>query len=220
MNKPLRITLIEDNHDYREAICLVIWRDKDMELAGQFETAESALKSLKNQVIEAPHIILLDLHLPKMNGLDALPLLLKLPSTSNVIILTQSRQESDVLNAISMGASGYLLKSASVKEIKSGIRRVAEGGAYLDPDMAKFILKAFKIKSPNEAESINLSKREIEILELLAKGMVKKQISAEINIAYDTVDMHVRRIYQKLDVRNAPAAIAKAFRAGLLDTNE
>ncbi|MFC5050751.1 response regulator [Rubritalea spongiae] len=208
--------MIEDNHEYREAVCLVINRDKSLKLVGAYESVEEALEQLKVGT-ETPDIILLDLHLPMMYGLDGLSQFLELAPDSDVIILTQSSEQEDVLRAISLGASGYLLKSASVTEIKACIHKVAAGGAILAPEVAKYVMQTLQKKSSKAGNECNLTKRELQVLELLAEGMIKKEISEALSIAYDTVDMHVRRIYQKLEVSNAPAAVTKAFRSGLLD---
>lgn len=220
MTIPLQIILVEDNDEYREVLRLAISREDGIALAGAYSTAEIALRDLEKADAPPCDIVLLDLRLPQMSGLDALPRILAVSPESKVIVLSQSRQEADVVNAISLGASGYLLKSSSASQIKDGIRRVASGGAILDSHVANYILEAFRAKEVDISESLHLSEREVEVLKLLAKGQAKKEIADSLSIAYDTVDSHVRRIYRKLDVRNAPAAVTAAFRAGLLKADD
>ena len=135
---------------------------------------------------------------------------------AKIIILTQSNREEDVLKAIMLGASGYLLKSSTVKQLTERIRTVMEGGASLDAKLAKFVLKTLKTKLPqSEVESL-LTKREMEVLSMLAAGRVKKEIAEGLHISLTTVVSHVGHIYEKLNAPNAPAAIAKAFQLGIL----
>jgi DNA-binding NarL/FixJ family response regulator len=131
-------------------------------------------------------------------------------------VLSQSEDKSDVIKAISMGASGYLLKNASLNTIIDGIRTVMAGGASLDAKVAKYILNNVQKQRPDSANAARLTKREMQVLELISEGQVKKQISHSLGISPPTVATHVRHIYEKLGVSNAPSAISKAYRTGLL----
>ena len=210
--------LIEDHLGYRQVLQRAINRLPELELIGQFGTAEGALRSLNTVTSENyPDVILLDLKLPGMSGLETIPWLKKYVEKSKIIILTQSDNEADVLSAISLGASGYLLKSATVSQITEGIHTVMNGGAPIDSGVAKFILKIVKTQSgqPKARFVKPLSKREKEILSLLANGLLKKQIADKLGISITTVAYHVKHIYEKLHVQNAPSAVAKAFRMGI-----
>lgn len=216
MKTPITVMLIEDNREYREVIRLALNRDQHIELACEFGTAEIALRSLRDRAIQRPpDVILLDLRLPGMSGIDALPHFAQSFSSAKIIILSQSDQEADVLRSISLGASGYLLKSSTITQIKEGIRTVFEGGASLDPSVAKFLLKSLQSRMPKAEATKLISERELEILTLLADGLVKKEIGDHLKIAYPTVDSHVRHIYEKLNVRNAPSAVSMAHRLGI-----
>lgn len=208
--------LVEDNPAYREVIDLAIKRDPHLELYDSFGTAEIALRSINQKGGKGPDIILLDLCLPGMLGLEALPWFIKYLPNTKVVVITQSKAEDDVLKAISIGASGYLLKSSSIDQIKECIRNVANGGSSLDTEVTGFVLDSMRKLKPEETLDKPLSGRELEVLNLLAEGFLKKDISEQLGISYSTVDMHVRHIYEKLDVRNAPAAINRAFRVGML----
>lgn len=207
--------LVEDNKDYREVVSLAIEEETDIEIMAQYGTTEIALRSLQPLSAARPDIILLDLRLPGMGGLDSVRYFREYAPESRIIILTQSDQEADVLRAILLGASGYLLKSARVQEIVEGIRLVHRGGATLDPSVAKFLLQNLQSRLPNENLDIGLSDREMEILKLLSEGLVKKQIAQKLSIGYATVDTHVGHIYEKLHVNNAPSAVGKAYKLGL-----
>lgn len=216
MNSPITVMLVEDNREYRDVIRLALKRDEGLELVSEFGTAEIALRTVQGeQTRNRPDVVLLDLRLPGMGGLDALSYFSEVLPDSKVIILTQSDQEADVLRAIAMGAGGYLLKSSTVTEIKEGIQTVMNGGASLDPRVAKFLLKSLKSRLPKVETDKVLSQREMEILQLLGEGLVKKEIGERLGISYPTVDSHVRHIYEKLDVRNAPSAISTAHRLGI-----
>ena len=212
--------LVEDNAEYRAVVNLALDDEMDIELIAEFGTPEIALRSIMDKSVANPDIILLDLRLPGMSGLEALPYFRNYSPTSKIIILTQSDREDDVLRAISLGASGYLLKSATVKEILSGIRTVVSGGASLDSSVAKFILQNLQNYLPKEKVNIELSHREFEILELLSQGLVKKEIAKKLEIGYSTVDTHVGHIYEKLQVSNAPEAVGKAYRLGIFPNDK
>ena len=220
MNKPVRIMLVEDQAAYREVISLALQREASMELTSQFATAEFALRELqKPKEKNPPHLILLDLNLPQMSGLEAIPWIKQYAPDSKIIILTQSDAEADVLQAIRSGASGYLLKSASPAQITDSIRTVMDGGAPLDAGIARFILDTLQGKLPKTKPETALSERELEILSLLASGLAKKEIANQLGISAYTVVYHVKHIYEKLEAVNAPAAISKAYEHGILPRN-
>lgn len=217
MEESIQVMLVEDNHEYRDVIDLALSRDGDLDLMSEFVTAEIALRSVQGNTPKFPDVVLLDLRLPGMSGLDALPHFINAMPRAKIIMLTQSNREADVLKAISLGASGYLLKSSTITEIKEGIRLVARGGASLDPVIAKFVVSTLKTKLPKGELTMALSDREMEVLILLSEGLVKKEICERLGIGYSTVDTHVRHVYEKLNVRNAPSAVTQAFRLGLFD---
>jgi DNA-binding NarL/FixJ family response regulator len=216
MKKTIRVMVVEDHPEYREVIGLALKKESDLELISEFGTTERALRSLQDMSTrQVPDIILLDLNLPGMSGLNAIPYFGKSIPDAKIIILSQSDQEADVLQAISLGAAGYLLKSSTVAKITDGIRSVMEGGAPLDANVAKYILNTLKNQPPKTVANPMLSDREMEILTLLAKGQSKKEIASELGIGVSTVVTHVSHIYEKLNVVNAPSAIDQAHILGL-----
>ena len=215
----IRIMVVEDNVDYRTVIALAIDDATDMELTGLFGTTEIALRTLEmTNESDQPDILLLDLRLPGMSGLDALPLIHAASPATRIIILSQSDAPNDIVRAISSGVSGYLLKSARLKEITEAIRTVSQGGGSLDKNIAKFILEKMTTKELFHIDA--LTERENEILVMLSKGFVKKEIATQLGIGYSTVDTHVSHIYKKLGVSNAPAAVSKAYQSGILPRQE
>ena len=216
----IRTMLVEDNRDYRSVIEHALEVEPDIELVSQFSTPEIALRSLEDhKTRKVADLILLDLRLPGMDGLEALPWFLKALPDAKVIILTQSDAEADVLKAIKLGAAGYLLKSTRADQLIDGIRNVMSGGASLEAGVARLIIETLQTKLPDNKPEQLLSKRELEILTLLAEGLAKKEICNQLKISYSTVDTHVAHIYNKLDASNAPAAISKAYRKGILKTD-
>jgi DNA-binding NarL/FixJ family response regulator len=210
-SRPMQLMLVEDSAEYRRVITLAIDDQPDMKLVGSFGTTEVALRSLSQQAAdERPDILLLDLRLPGMAGLEAIPLFREIAPSVKIIVLSQSDDPEDIYRAIAGGVAGYLLKSATLDEIATGIRMVAAGGASLDKHVARFILDAMQPPL--------LTDREREILVLLAEGLVKKEIAIRLGIGYATVDTHVSHMYAKLNVANAPAAVSVGYRRGILPT--
>ena len=217
--KTIRVMLVEDNPDYRSVVELALSEEPDIKLVSQYGTSEIAIRSLREaDKADVPDVILLDIRLPGMDGLDAIREFRQNAPDAKILIFTQSSQEEDVLRAISLGAAGYLLKSTTLGELTDSIRTVANGGASLDSGVAKFILhtlKTIQTSGDQDDDSQLLSDRELQILSLLAEGLVKKEIAKKLSISYATVDTHVGRIYQKLDVSNAPSAVNRAHRMRL-----
>ncbi len=186
-----------------------------MQMISKFGAAEVALRSLEDRsTLTKPDVILLDINLPGMSGIKAIPWIKKYSPTTKVIMLTQSDMEADVVQAIQSGAAGYLLKSASIEEITQGIRTVMANGASLDASVARYLVLAMR-EQPTVENEVALTNREMEILSMLAEGLVKKQIADQLSIGIHTVAEHVKRIYTKLEVQNAPSAIHKAHHLGI-----
>jgi two-component system nitrate/nitrite response regulator NarL len=208
--------LVEDNPQYREVIEIALSEEPNIELVAQFGAVEVALHSLSDPLFsENVDIMLLDVRLPGMSGVDAIAQLKEVAPKLKIIMLTQSDMEADVIRAIQSGAEGYLLKSVSIKEITQGIQTVVEGGAPLEPSIAKFVMQAMRGEQPKTKLDVQLSPREKDILELLSDGLAKKEIAEKLNISTHTVAEYVKNIYTKLKVQNAPAAVAKAYKSGL-----
>lgn len=208
-----RLWIIEDNRPYREAVAYALEPDPAIRCEHAFSTAEAAFDHLRSG--QLPQVILLDLDLPGMSGLEALRQIKQQVPAVHVLILTEFDDRPKVFQAISEGASGYLLKSSPVADIARGIHEVMEGGAPLNARIAKMMLSSFALVKPSQPDS-ELTTREREVLTRLASGAAKKHIAAELAISYHTVDMHTRAIYRKLQVNNLSGAVSKALRQGLV----
>jgi DNA-binding NarL/FixJ family response regulator len=219
--KTTKIMLVEDNLEFRDVVAFTLSDEPDIELQSQFSTANFALRSLQNRSSQkVPDLILLDLNLPGMSGLEAIPWFKKAVPDAEIIILTQSDREEDVLTAIHSGASGYLLKESTLDQITQSIRTVMNGGASLDPAMAKYLINHHKKHPAQKADQMLLSPRQLEILNYISNGKLQKEIADILNISPKTVDTHIRHIYEKLNVQNAPSAISKAYKTGLLAADQ
>ena len=219
METPTKILLIEDNPEYRKSLDMAFHRDPRFELTHATGTAERALDLLCDMRPEdKPNLILLDLNLPGMSGVQAITTLLQLAPTAKILVLSQSEKESHVVTAIASGASGYIVKTSSIQDITTAIQSVIEGGAPLDAKVAKYILKTLQAIPRSGKDTETLSAREVEILTLLAAGLGKKQIGEKLGISEFTVASHIRNLYTKLHVLNAPAAVSQAYRRGILTT--
>ena len=213
----IRIVLIEDNPEYRRALSMAMERQEGLELVGKFGSAEQALGALqKREAGVTADIVLLDLGLPKMQGCEAIQWIRKYIPDTHILVLTQSDKEADVIQAIREGAVGYLLKSASMEEISQAILMVMEGGAPIDSMIARYLLDQIQQDVPVFKQDSELTKRELQVLQHMSKGLARKEIADALGITENTVVTHIRHIYEKLQVPNAPAAISKAYQTGIL----
>jgi DNA-binding NarL/FixJ family response regulator len=204
--QPIITWLVEDNRHFSEAIECILESEDGITLKESFRSAEAALKALAKN--KPPQVIILDLGLPGMGGVEAIPEILKLAPECYVLVLTTDDGRGKVLAAIANGAAGYLLKGDDLDAIVSGIRDVVDGRAAINSRVSRMILDVFR-KIPKPPPEANLTARESEILCLLADGKIKKEVADQLGISYYTVDTHVKRIYKKLQVNNLSGAIAR-----------
>ena len=204
------VGIIEDHKDFRQSLCFLLASSGEFEVAWAFESAESALKRSTDV-----SVILLDINLPQMSGIDAIiPLKTKHPA-SHIVMLTILEDDTNVVKAIQNGADGYVLKKTSPPRIMEAIRQVHEGGSPLTPSVAKQLLGIFKSISPPAGSDYNLTSREKEILNLLVGGFSTGLIAGTLFISEETVRNHFRHIYEKLQVHTKSQAVAKAIREHL-----
>ena len=221
MSERIKVVLIEDHPSYRRVIEQAFELTDQIEMSNMFSAAEIAIRHLQHIPPEdAPHVILLDLMLPGINGLEAIEDLLQAAPSARIIVLTQSHSAPDIESAICSGAQGYLLKSSTVPEIVDAVETVAQGGVAIDRDIAGHLLKLVQKKSKPVESEIPLSPREREILILLSQGLVKKEIGEKLNLSYGTIATYVRRLYEKLGVQNAAAAVDAAYRCGIFERKQ
>lgn len=208
-----RVWLIEDNEPYRSAVSRVVNADADLTCPACFANCEDALAELA-ATREKPDVILLDVGLPGMSGLDGIPKFVAVAGV-RVIILTVFDDDEKIFKAICAGATGYLLKASPVEEITGAIREVVAGGSPMNARIARRVLEMFAKLAPVPAD-YGLTNREREVLEQMVKGFIKKEIASKLGLSIHTVDAHIRNIYEKLHVHTRSGAVAKALKEKLV----
>ena len=211
---PVNVWLVEDNQDFRRTVSRVINLIPDMNCSHGFSTCEEALAALRGGEA-APNVVLLDVGLPGMSGIDGIGLIKAAAPSTHAIILTVFEDQDKIFRAICAGASGYLLKTAPVEEITEAIREVLRGGAPINGRIARRVLDMFSRFAPPRKD-YGLTVRETQILELMVKGHIKKEIADQLSLSFHTVDTHLRNIYSKLQVHTRTAAVAKALQGGVV----
>ena len=206
----ISVAIVEDNHDIRKALEQIINMTSEFELACSCESGEDALIKLP---IFLPHVVLMDIHL---GGIDGIEVVRELKSTHPEILFmmcTVYEEDEKIFEALNAGASGYIIKKTAPSKLLDAIKELYEGGAPMSSQIARKVVSAFQQKpvaSSNESLDI-LTKRELEILQMLAQGHVYKEISDKLNISSETVRKHVYNVYNKLHVSNRVEAVNKYF---------
>lgn len=211
----LSVWLVEDHANYRDTVAMALRAREEVGSLLDFGDAESVFKRLGELPSARPDVILLDLGLPGLSGLEAIPKLKERLPEVDIVVLTVFDDKPKVFEAIASGASGYLLKSSTPGEIINAVIQVHEGGSPLTPQIARYVLAAFSASRRKNVET-DLTSREREILSYLSDGLAKKQVADKLSISAHTVDYHVRKIYGKLQVNTVSGAISKAVREGLV----
>lgn len=202
-DKPIHVAIIEDDQTIRDGYRYLINNEPGYFVSGAYAQVEDALPELANRV---PQVILLDIELPGMNGIEAIPHLRKAAPGASILMLTVYEDADNIFEALSQGAVGYLTKSSPARRIIDGIREVVAGGAPMSIGVARLVIKSFHLNrhlSP-------LTERETEILEMIAAGKSRSKIATELFIEPETVKSHIKNIYAKLDVHSRDEAIRTA----------
>lgn len=208
-----RVWLIEDNRSYRESIALIIDQTSDFSCARQFVDWEKAATALGE--FSPPDIILSDIGLPGMSGIQGAALAHEQVPDVPVIMLTVHDEDDNIFNAICAGACGYLLKSATETEIIGALKQALKGGSPIDARIARKVLAMFARMNTADKQ-YDLTVREEEVLGYIINGSTKKAIALELDLSFHTVDTHIRHIYKKLHVNCRSDAVAKAIREKLI----
>ena len=203
--QPIRIVVADDHPLYREGVARSLADDPDIEVVGQ---ATDAAMAVQIAATTAPDIVLLDLSMPEGGGLAALERILAMPVPPKVAMLTVSEEDDDVLQALKGGAVGYILKGVGSRELVAIVKDLAAGRSYVSPSLAARILNTMRSgdKGPRAAPIDDLSKREEDILRLVAAGKSNKEVGRELNLQEKTVKHYMTSILQKLQVRNRTEA--------------
>ncbi len=202
---PIRVLCVDDHPLLREGVARKIERQPDMEVV---DTAGTGQEAVMLYLRHRPDIVLMDLQLPGMGGLQAIEAIRREDPNAKIIVLTISGGDEDIFRAIRAGAASYLLKSSLSQDLIATVRRVVAGERPMPPEVAERL-------AAREGQS-GLSTREIEILELIAKGLRNKEIAGELGIGQETVQTHIKRLFVKLHVSDRTAAVTVALSRGIV----
>jgi DNA-binding NarL/FixJ family response regulator len=205
----ISVSIVEDNEKLRGTLARVINRADGFRCVSQHPDAEDALKELPEV---RPDVVLMDINLPGMNGVECVRQLKKLSPEIQVMMLTVYEDTESIFNALAAGASGYMLKRTAGRELLEAIREVHRGGSPMTAHIARKVVQSFQQTAASAPPAESLSPREQEVLDCLAQGFLYKEIADKLGISYETVHTYIRRIYEKLQVRTRTEAVAKFLR--------
>ena len=202
----ITIGIVEDDSRIRAGLRAILQEEPDFECVGEFATAEDALKHLPAL---HPKVVIMDVNLPGMSGIECVRQLTAGDHPPQVIMLTV-RQDSEIIFAsLAAGACGYLLKPPTASQLVDAVRDVFFGGAPMTASIARRVAQSFRKQETKTPETYSLTPREVEVLELLAKGFSYKEVAADLHISYSTVQRHIESIYRKLHVHSRTHAVTK-----------
>jgi DNA-binding NarL/FixJ family response regulator len=207
---PLRISIVEDDPAVRKSLACVIQGSPDFECLGAYGSAEEALCEVPHHL---PDVLLMDIGLPGCSGIECTAALKAAHPGLQVLILTTYDESKSIFEALRAGASGYLLKRSRPEELLKAIGEVHAGGAPMSPSIARLVVSHFhRLNHPQPANEVeNLTQRELEVLQQLAKGLLYKEVAESLGIGIGTVRTHVEAIYRKLHVQTRTEAVLKLF---------
>ncbi len=212
MNKKVRMVVVDDHVLFRRGLISLLTDIPDFQVVGEAGDGREALS-----VIDScePDIVLLDVNMPVMDGIQTVQALRERKNRVPIMMLTISHQEDDLLGALGAGANGYLLKDTEPEDLRRSILLMVEGKSVLSPDVTGSVLRALTRGQPGGSAN-PLSDRELEVLDCLAEGMTTNQIGTQLYISENTVKTHIRHILEKLDASNRTEAVSKAIQMGLI----
>jgi DNA-binding NarL/FixJ family response regulator len=215
MTKSLRVVCFDDNRNFRDSMQLLMGTTKNLILAGAFASYEDMLESIKSLT---PDVVLMDIDIPPVSGIEAVKTLRGEFPDLPVLMLTGFEDDEKVFSSLCAGANGYILKSVKMDSLILHIEEVYHGGAPMTPVIARKVLNQFaKVQPANTSnETYQLTDREREVLQLLVQGKSYKMIAGELNISYETVHSRIRKIYQKLQVNSLGEAVSKTITQRIL----
>ena len=209
----IKVAIVEDMRDVREGLALLINGTSGFRCVGRFRSMEEAAANIAR---EMPDVVLTDIGLPGMDGIEGIRLLRQHHSSLPFIALTVYDDDDRIFDALCAGACGYLLKNTQPARLLEALREVAAGGAPMSPEVAKRVIRLFQEFAPPKASPCHLTPQEKELLKLLVAGHSYKSAANEMKISYHTVSFHLRNIYEKLQVHSKTEAVSKALREKLV----
>jgi len=204
----ITLAIVEDLDEVRDGLKNFISLSTDFKILDTFKTAEEALYDLPKL---RPDIVIMDINLPGMSGIECIKLVKDKSPGSQFMMFTVYENDEKVFEALKAGASGYLLKNTGLVQLIEALKELYNGGSPMSANIARKLVTVFREKEVNPGSVEALSNRENEILQLLAKGLLYKEIANQLNISVSTVRQHIHHIYEKLHVQNRTEAINKAF---------
>jgi two-component system, NarL family, nitrate/nitrite response regulator NarL len=211
----ISLGVVDDHALFRAGLISLLNEIPEFQVVGEAGNGQAALEMVQKA---RPEVLLLDVNMPEMGGVEVVCALRTLPQASQprILMLTISKSEEDLMGAIAAGADGYLLKSAEPEELRRSIQLVYEGFSVLSPQVTRQVLRAVAQGDLSRAAESGLSSREMEVLSCLAQGKTTAQIASELFISENTVKTHVRHILEKLEAANRAEAVSKATQMGLI----
>jgi RNA polymerase sigma factor (sigma-70 family) len=206
---PTTVCIVEDNEQLRTTLAKVLNRAEGYQCPSHYGSAEAALEGL---IKDKPNVVLMDINLPGMNGVECVRRLKQLLPQTQVLMLTVYEDTENIFNALAAGASGYMLKRTPTPELLAAIQQVLQGGSPMTAHIARKVVQSFQRPAAANAATEDLSPREREVLDCLSQGLIYKEIAEKLGISYETVHTYIRRIYEKLQVRTRTEAVAKFLR--------
>lgn len=207
----IRVALIEDQRRTREALASLIDGSPGFRVVARYASGEEAIANIR---VEKPDVVLTDIGLPGMAGVEVVARLRELLPRTPILMLTVHGEDQHVFDALCAGAYGYMLKDVAPARLLEAIREVHEGGAPMSPEVARRVVLMFQSFAPPKPQEAPLSPRELEVLHLLAEGNSYKSCADRLGVSLDTVRSHVRQIYERLHVHSKSEAVTKALRSG------
>jgi len=208
---PLRLVVVDDHSLFRRGLVSLLADMPEFQVVGEAGDGKQALDIIANR---KPDVVLLDLNMPVMDGIETVTELRRQSNDQRIMMLTISQDDEDLMAAIRAGADGYLLKNTEPDELRKAILRLSQGQSVLSPEVTAPVLKALA-RSP-QIPKVLLSDRELEVMRCLADGQTTLQIAARLFISENTVKTHVRHILEKLEASNRTEAVSKAIQMGLI----
>jgi len=202
----IKVSIVEDNRGTRESLSELLGRAPALECVGAHPTGEEALSRIP---AEQPDVVLMDINLPGMSGIECVSRLKELLPKTQVLMLTTYEESDLIFDSLRKGASGYLLKNMPPAELIQAVEQVHGGGAPMSMQIARKVVNHFRQLQRTDAEAATLTKREQEILALLAKGFLYKEIADQLGITLSTVRAHLHTVYEKLHVQSRTQAVVK-----------
>ena len=202
----IRVSIVEDNRGTRESLTELLERANSLRFVGAHPSGEAALQQIPG---EAPDVVLMDINLPRMNGIECVSRLKQSLPKTQVLMLTTYEESDLIFDSLRKGASGYLLKNTTPADLIQAIEQVHGGGAPMSMQIARKVVNHFQLIKKPQSDMEQLTKRESEILALLAKGFLYKEIADQLGITLSTVRAHLHTVYEKLHVQSRTEAVVK-----------